>query len=738
MTRTAPGQVAFSSGELDPLLHQRVDYQRFKTGLATCRGFLPLPQGGITRAPGTLHRGATRANAAAVLVPFVFSQDDACVLEFTPLRMRVWRYGALVLSGASPYELVTPYDAAALARLQWVQSADVLLLADGAAPVQRLARLALDSWTIGAAQIDTGPFRVQNLDEALTIQASAETGAITLTASAALFQAGHVGALFQLRPTDYSTIPLWTGNEVVTVGSFRRYGENVYELMAVGANVGVNPPQHSEGTHLVDAATSWKFTTDGSGIVRITAVASATSASATVLKRVPKSCVDDPTYRWSEGAWSALRGYPATLALVDQRLAAAATPTEPRTVWFSAVGTTDDFEPGVEADDAFAYTVDGSGGQNRIQTLATGRSGLHIFAAGEEYSARSESRAQVIGPTTAVFRVDSSIGASPARPVSPDGDPVFITRDRRRVVMIAYSLDADANKPLFLSLPAQHLGSGGFAQIVWQDAPQRMAWLRRDAGDLCAMIHDPSEEILGWATLPVAGGHVEAMTVTPDATGTRDVLTLVVRRVVNGATVRLVEELAQTWGALTGTQPITDAVHFFAAVTHDGAPVSVFSLLHLVGQPVYAWTNLGEFGPITVEAGGAVFLPEAVTRACIGLFDATHLAETLPITPSAAEGSAMGRRHRLHAGVTVGLHRTAQGEISVVERDLGQPEREGARAKLVPRQVAASLTEAFTGLAQVPVVSGHATDRISLRIRPWSGAPLTMTAIVPTVQEAGR
>ena len=737
MTRTTPGQLAFPSGELDPLLHQRVDYQRFKTGLAQCRGFLPLRQGGFTRAPGTIYQGTTRANGAAGLVPFIFSQDDACVLEFTALRMRVWRYGALVMAGASPYELVTPYDAAAIARLQWVQSADVLLLADGAAPVQRLARLALDNWTIGAAAFDRGPFRVQNLDEALTLQASGETGSITLTASAAMFLAGHVGALFQLLPTDYSTIPLWTGNEAVSVGSFRRYGENVYELVAVGANVGVNPPQHNEGTQLVDAVTSWKFITDGSGIVRIIAVASATSATATVIKRVPKSCVDDATYRWSEGAWSMVRGYPATLALVDQRLAAAATPSEPRTVWFSTVGTIDDFEPGVEADEAFGYTVDGSGGQNRIMTLATGRSGLHIFAAGEEYSARSETRAQVIGPTTAVFRVDSSNGAAAIRPVTPDGDPVMITRDRRRVFMIAYSLDADGNRPLELSLPAQHLGAEGFAQIVWQAAPQRMAWLRRDSGDLCAMVHDPAEEILGWAVLTLAGGHVEAMAVTPDATGTRDVVTLIVRREVDGSTRRHVEELAQTWGALTGTAPIADAVHFFAAATHDGPATATFTLAHLAGQPLHAWTEKGEFGPIIADGTGTITLPEPVTRACVGLFDDTHLAETLPIPAAMPEGTALARRQRLQAGVGIGVHRTAQGRLSVVEREFARPDRELPSRPIVPREVASALTSAFTGMALVDVTSGIAGS-LALRIRPSSGAPLTVTAIIPTIQETGR
>lgn len=91
MTRTSPPQVAFSSGELDPLLQRRFDYQRFQTGLAKCRGFLPLPQGAFTRAPGTIHRGATRGNAAGILVPFEFAENDALVLEFTPLKMRVSR-----------------------------------------------------------------------------------------------------------------------------------------------------------------------------------------------------------------------------------------------------------------------------------------------------------------------------------------------------------------------------------------------------------------------------------------------------------------------------------------------------------------------------------------------------------------------------------------------------------------------------------------------------------------------
>lgn len=737
MTRTSPPQVAFSSGEIDPLLHRRFDYQRFQTGMATCTGFLPLPQGGFTRAPGTLQRGVTRADAAGVLIPFQFAADDAVVLEFTPLRMRVWRYGQLVMAGASPYELVTPYDAASLPRLQWVQSADVIRLVDGLQPMQRLSRLALDSWTIAEQVFNTGPFRTQNLDKALTVTASAATGAIALTAGAALFAANHVGSLMRLSPTDNTAVALWTSNETLSVGARRRYDGKVYELVS-GTNSGENPPIQDEGDLRVDNATVWRFISDDVGVVRITAVASATSASATVLRRVPQGCVGQPTYRWSEGAWSARYGYPGTLELYDQRLAAAATPTEPRTVWFSAVGDFADFGDGTEADEPFAYAIAGDGSVNRILNLKRGRTGLHIFALGEEYSTRSDSRAQVIGPTTAVFGVDSALGASPARPIAPDGNPIFISRDKRRVTQIAYSLQADANQAVALSLAAQHLGAAGFEQIVWQGSPQPIAWLRRGSGDLAAMIYDAAEEVLGWATVPLAGGFVESLAVSPDPTGTADILTMIVRRVIGGATVRFVEELAVTYGILTGVTPVAEACHLFAARQFvPGAPTATFSVPHLAGEEVLAWTDEGEFGPIVVAPDGAVTLPTPVGIATIGLFDDTHEAQTLDITAQAADGSTIGRAKRLHTGTGIGVHRTAQGWVQVVETEAPAAPRVGARQSLIRRAVAASLTEATTGVVSIDLPSGQAKE-IALRFTPSGAAPMTITAVVPIVQEAGR
>lgn len=735
-TRTSPPQVAYSSGELDPLLHRRFDYQRFQTGLAVCRGFLPLAQGGFTRAPGTLFRGYTKT-LPAKLIPFQFAENDALILEFTDLAMRVWRYGALVMSGAVPYELTTPITASELDSLRWVQSADVIYLCTGARPIQRLARSALDSWTIEDAVFDSGPFRVQNLNKSRKLQASATTGTITLTASWNFFAANRVGSLLRLSPTDFTTIPLFTTFEAVTVGDLRRYGDNVYELtMRTAADVGQNAPIHEDGEALTDNNTKWKFISDNEGIVRITGYSSPTSATAEVLKTVPKACVDSQTHRWAEGAWSERYGYPSEIELFEQRLCAAATPSEPRTVWFSAVGDYADFSPGVEADDAFAYTIAGDGSINKIVSLCRGSTGLHIFALGEEYSTRADTRSQVIGPTTAVFGLDSSIGASPARPIAPNGNPIFISRDKGRVIEIAYSFQADANQARPLSRIAQHLGTDGFEQIVWQSVPEPTAWLRRTGGDLVAMVYDPAEEILGWAPLPIAEGEAQSLAVCPNAAATADVLTLVVRRTINGVPVGMIEDMAPIFGVLIGAQPISEACHLYAAkIFTPTSPSAVFSMPHLAGETVYAWTSSGEFGPLQVANDGTVTLPEPVTRATIGLFDETHYVETLDVQAAVPDGNSLGRQKRL-SGIKMGLHRTAALEAATVERTFAQPEHVNKRAHIVPRAVAAVLTDGFSGMASIEAPTGNASE-LAVRLYPFSGAPATVTAIIPTVTAGG-
>ncbi len=735
VTRTNPRQLSFSSGEIDPLLHRRVDYQRFQSGLAACRGFLPLPQGGITRAPGTFYRGRTRGDDVAVLVPFQFSTVDTCILEFTHLKMRVWRYGERInTSGGAIYELDTPYDAASLPSLRWVQSADVIYLVDGVRPIHKLSRFGLAQWEIEPLELATGPFRVQNLRKARKVTPSAETGTITLTATHDIFAASDVGSLFRLAPEDRTEVLLWTSNESLTVGARRRYGDRVYEL-TLGSGSGENPPVHVEGVAATDNSTQWRFISDGIGVVRITAVASPTSATAEVLRTIPGDCIDRATYRWSRAAWSARNGYPSCLEIYDQRLVAAATTAEPRTVWFSAAGGLEDFTEGVAADDAFSYSIAGTGSVNRVLALRRGRNGLHIYGQGEEYVSRSESRAQVIGPTTAVFDVIGANGCNGAVPICPDGDPIFIARGESRIMLQSYSLQSDSTRAGNLVRASQHIGQARFREIHWQSQPEPTAWARMADGTLAAMVYEAAEEVLGWSVHSLAGGIVESMAIVPDLNGTSETLTMVVRRVINqGLTVRNIEEMALPWGNSASSDP-ADACHLFASsrFTSDTEFSSV-TVTHLNMREVYVWTEAGNIGPLTVPVGGVVELPFPVKSALVGLFDAGAHARTLDVQAAAPNGDTTGRRKRIKR-LGIGYHKTAQARLEVIEtHDTG--ERVSAARDLIRLPVAVPLTQAQSGITRVDLASGLAIET-AIVIRPVGGAPVTITSIVPTIEEAG-
>ncbi|MEX0306027.1 MAG: hypothetical protein AB3N12_01460 [Ruegeria sp.] len=739
MTRSRPYQNAFSSGELDPLLHARTDFQRYQTGLAKCQGFLPLRQGGFTRAPGTIFRGTTRNDLPARRVPFEFADNDALTLEFTDLTMRVWRYGALVESGGSPYELVTPYTESDLPNLQWVQDKDVIYLVDGRQPMQKLSRFALDNWSIDNAPLETGPFRVQNLDESVTMRASGATGNITITATGDPFSADWVGSLILLKPTDFTGVPLWVGNATASVGQRVYYEENIYRLDA-GSNTGTNAPRHTEGTRRTDAnsSTRWEFESDMSGIVEVTGFNSPNSVDARVIRRVPRPCIDDPTYRWSEGAWSSRRGYPSCIAMGDgQRLWAARTTSEPRTVWASTAGGFLDFTPGDEGDSSFAYAIAAAQTQNAIGWLIRGRDGMFIGALGEVVRGYSIASEQAIGPATFDTETVSTDGASSALPVSGYGYPIYISRGGLKFLELRYSFEADGAEPVELSLPSQHLGARGLKQCVWQGAPQRLTWFRVSDGALVVMGYDPKQDVIGWAVVPVAGGEVEEMDITPGLDGSADVLTLIVKRTINGQVKRFTEEQAMMFGLLTGSDPIHTAVHFFASSIFEADPASnTFDVPHLANEQVYVWTDAGEYGPLIVAGDGVVTLPAAVSHAVIGLFDETHFAETLDIQAEAPDGSSRGRPRKLAGSMGIDLHRTASGQIEAVERHFGQPDKLSGRQDLVPLGIAADLSTAYSGTSRTHPVSGHA-DGVRLRFYPAGGAPLTVTGITPNIDEAG-
>ncbi len=180
-------KTSFAAGELAPELLGRGDLRAFENGARRLRNVFIQPTGGVTRRPGLRH--VMPLPGVARLIPFEFNTEQTYVMVLTDGALRVLQGDAVVAT------LVGPWTAAMLPQLGFTQSADTLLLVHPEMRPQRVTRTA-GGWTIAPWTFATVPW-FRFADAAVTLQPSATIGIVTLTASAAVFVAGHVDA--QLR-----------------------------------------------------------------------------------------------------------------------------------------------------------------------------------------------------------------------------------------------------------------------------------------------------------------------------------------------------------------------------------------------------------------------------------------------------------------------------------------------------------------------------------------------------------
>lgn len=193
MARVTPILTAFNGGEISPRLYGRVDIAKYASSCRRLENFIPLIEGGVTRRPGTRFIAQAKSDADAVLIDFIFSTEQAYVIEAGPNYFRFYRNGAAVeASPGVPYEIASPYAAADLPALRWTQSADVLFLAHGSHAPRELSRTGHTAWTLALHAFVDGPYLPKNSGD-ITLTSSVATGSGTLTASAALFVPGDVG-----------------------------------------------------------------------------------------------------------------------------------------------------------------------------------------------------------------------------------------------------------------------------------------------------------------------------------------------------------------------------------------------------------------------------------------------------------------------------------------------------------------------------------------------------------------
>jgi hypothetical protein len=484
-------QTSFVGGEFGPALFGRTDIAQYANALATLENFLIRPFGSLISTPGTefINECKTGGSTSIVrLIQFIFSRQDAYIIEMGVGYFRFYTDGAVVVSpGTTPYEVAHTYQADDLFDIQFSQINDVIYLAHKDYKPKTLTRLASTSWVLADMTFTGGPFKPDNTT-AVTINPSATSGSITLNASSAIFTP--------------------SGSTLGHKNTYWRIG-----------------------------GTSTNSTTglDEQGYVQITAITNPSTATATVIKKLSAA---GATTDWAEGSWSDVAGYPARVTFHQQRLFFARTDDEPQTIWGSKSFTYTDFALDGENDDDGLNLELASNESNDIKWIASGKP-LIAGTYGGEYVIESGDGA-VLTPSNANAIKQTGWGSEPIIPKKIGNFFYYIQRFSRKIRELFYYWDLDTYKSVDKTILSPQITGDGIIDMTYQQNPDTILWCVTSNGTLATMTREVDQEVQGWSR-QTTDGYYESISTIPSVDGPFDEVWVVVRRTINGATKRYLE-----------------------------------------------------------------------------------------------------------------------------------------------------------------------------------------------------
>lgn len=220
---------------------------------------------------------------------------------------------------------------------------------------------------------------------------------------------------------------------------------------------------------------------------------------------------------WDRGFW----GWPRTSTFFESRLVFGGNKGFPDTMWFSQIGDIYEFtvrkleqdptfsDPAV-ASDQFAYSLKADK-VGLIQWMSSSK----VITVGTQYREFT-----VYGPdaklsvytTNITSNAETPHGSAYAQAIRLENTTVFLQRDRRSVRELVYNLDENSFKAANLSVIGEHMArkstfendsaidpqGGSFSEMVFQQLPIPIIWLRDKNGYLSAMTREREQQVSAW------------------------------------------------------------------------------------------------------------------------------------------------------------------------------------------------------------------------------------------------
>lgn len=290
--------------------------------------------------------------------------------------------------------------------------------------------------------------------------------------------------------------------------------------------------------------------TSRTGIVEITAVASTTSATATVRKSLGLSTdtAVAATHRFAEGSWSNKRGWPKTVSISpEDRLAFGGNASEPLTLWGSEVGDWENYLSGGSLDtDPYVFELVGSGQQNEIQ-WSVPKKAIIFGTVGGEHLFGASNDDEAITPTNVQAKPQTTYGSENIKAEVVNQAILFVQRGGLKIREFLYNFQDDAHRADDLTVFAEHITKSGIVDIAFQRSPNPTLWCVRDDGDIAVMSYERDQDVFSWARI-ITDGDFESVSVIYGGVRAEDEVWVTVKRIINSATVRYVERFKpQNW-----------------------------------------------------------------------------------------------------------------------------------------------------------------------------------------------
>lgn len=576
-------------------------------------------------------------------------------------------------------EVATPWPASVVFQLQYKQLNDQIRFVIGTTYARTLTYNGPGNWTIDLTAFKYPVLLDQNADQSILVSCSVTSGNGTLTATSAIFNVGMVFSQWELqhlRESDsqiidmdnqtigvtvysdpilmqgdwtFSTSQFWWGRIQVersvdggttwiVIRDFQGKSDQNYSTSGTEEPPNIGDPEvqyrlayTQAGTPFDPAVWVGSPPTDYAfaqatlesedayiaGVVTISGFTDSTHVSVTV--NLPLQSTD-PTYLWSEAAFSTYRGFPTTIGFYEQRLMYGGTAYQPNTVWGSVSADFDNFQYSANDDGAIAFQPAVTQ-QNPIQWLES-LLRVHIGTSGEEIIMASGNLDEALTPSNVTMRKQSAYGSSGFQPVTLQNSIIFVERNGLRIremrELSPYIVPTDFVAP-DLTIMAEHILGTGIQQMDFGRIPDPLIFCVRTDGQLAVMTYNREQNIQAWARY-VTSGTFEGVAVLYGSPA--DTVYVSVARVINGQTVRSLEAFTTDPSKYPDqvTNCLVDAaaqVQVGVANPYTGQTIAsgatvVTGLAWLAGAPVRVVLDGECIDTLSVDGSGNLTLPKGI------------------------------------------------------------------------------------------------------------------------------